>query len=89
MIVLLGAVFSRLTQFPITHLALDGAAAAAIGLSSRWASSWPADPPRALPARRLAATFLAIGMLHWPLIEVVLAGGALSVAVEYVRAGRT
>jgi chromate transporter len=88
-IVLLGALFSRLTQFPTTHLALDGAAAAAIGLSLSMAIVMARRVRRALfPLAVGAATFLAIGIFHWPLLEVVLAGGAVSVAVEYIRSAR-
>ncbi len=85
-IVMLGALFSHLTQFPITHLALDGAAAAAIGLSLSMGIVTARRVRRRLfPLVVLGATFVAIGVFHWPLIEVVLVGGSVSVAVEYVR----
>lgn len=85
-IVILGALFSHLTQFPITHLALDGAAAAAIGLSLSMGIVTARRVRRRLfPLVVLGATFIAIGVFHWPLIGVVLVGGSVSVAVEYVR----
>jgi chromate transporter len=37
----------------------------------------------------LTATFVAVGILHWPLLWVVLVGGSVSVAFEYARLGRT
>jgi chromate transporter len=86
-IVTLGALFSHLTQYPLTHLALDGAAAAAIGLSLSMGIVTARRVHRRLfPLLVLAATFVAIGVFHLPLIEVVLVSGSLSVAVEYVRA---
>jgi chromate transporter len=85
-IVLLGALFSHLTQYPVTHLALDGAAAAAIGLSLSMGIVTARRVRRRLfPLVILSATFVAIGVFHLPLIEVVLVSGTVSVAVEYLR----
>jgi chromate transporter len=85
-IVLIGALFSHLTQYPLTHLALDGAAAAAIGLSLSMGIVTARRVRRRLfPLVVLGATFVAIGVFHLPLIDVVLVSGSVSVAVEYVR----
>lgn len=85
-IVLLGVAFAAITRFGLTHVALDGAAAAAIGLSLYMGVAAARNVPRRLlPFAVMAATFVAVGLLHWPLIWVVLAAGAVSVGLEYVR----
>ncbi|MBU9563612.1 chromate transporter [Burkholderia multivorans] len=88
LIVLFGVAFSTLTRFPLTHVALAGAAAAAIGLSVSMAITAVRRLPRGvLPFAVTAATFVSVAVLHWPLVWTVLIGGALSVAFEYRRAG--
>lgn len=89
LIVGLSAAFTALQRFPATHWALDGAAAAAIGLSLsmgittalRVKRRWP-------PLAIMAATFVAIGPLHLPLVAVVAVAGLGSVGLEYVRLRR-
>ena len=88
-IVLIGMLFDVLTRFPITHLALDGAAAAAIGLSfSMGITAARCVPPGIMPVIVLAATFLVVGILRWPLVWVLLVAGSLSVAIEYAKLAR-
>ena len=88
-IVLLSAVFASLRRYPATHWALDGAAAAAIGLSlSMGITTALRVPRRGVPLAVMAGTFLAIGPLHQPLVLVVLGAGAGSVALEYARLRR-
>ncbi|MBR8140877.1 chromate transporter [Burkholderia latens] len=89
LIVLFGVAFSTLTRFPLTHVALAGAAAAAIGLSISMAiTAVRRLPRRVLPFAVMTLTFVSVAVLHWPLVWTVLIGGALSVALEYRRAGR-
>jgi chromate transporter len=84
-IVLLGVGFASITRFELTHIALDGAAAAAIGLSLYMGIAAAKNVPRRfLPLAIMAATFVAVGILHWPLVWVVIIAGALSVGAEYV-----
>ena len=62
-------------------MALAGAAAAAIGLSlSMGITAARRVPRRVVPMLVMAATFVAIGILHWPLVWVVLAAGSISIA---------
>lgn len=89
LIVGIGAGFASLSRFPAAHRALDGAAAAAIGLSlSMGLTTALRVPRRGLPLTVMAATFLAIGPLHQPLIDVVIGVGLGSVALEYFRLRR-
>lgn len=89
LIVLIGIAFAWLERFPITHVAIDGAAAAAIGLSA-WMGLTAARriPRRVVPLTVLVASFVAVAWLHLPLIWVVLVGGTASVGLEYARLGR-
>jgi chromate transporter len=88
-IVLLGMLFSFVAQYPITRLALAGAAAAAIGLSlSMGITTARRVPPRLISWVVLLVTFVTIGLLHWPLPWVVLVAGSISVAAEYAHLRR-
>ena len=88
-IVLLGVIFSELARFPLTHLALDGATAAAIGLSlSMGIRTVRRVPRRAVPLLILAVTFVTVGILRWPLLWVLVGAGSVGIATEYARLAR-
>ena len=83
-IVGISTIFAALSRFPLTHVALSGAAAAAIGLSlSMGLTAAQRVPRRAFPLAVMAATFVAVAVLQLPLIWTVLVAGSLSVAVSY------
>ncbi len=83
-IVAISTVFTALSGFPLTHVALSGAAAAAIGLSLSMGLTAARRVPRKLfPFAVMAATFVAVALMQWPLIWTVLVAGSLSVAVSY------
>jgi chromate transporter len=86
LMVLLAIAFAWLQRFPVTHLALDGAAAAAIGLSG-WMGITTARrvPRRAIPLAVMAISFVLVAWLRVSLVWVVVLGGAASVALEYIR----
>lgn len=85
-IVLLGVGFAQLTRFPMAHIALSGAASAAIGLSLSMAITAVVRLPRRIfPLALMGTTFIAVGILHWSLVWTVLLCGATGVAVEYWR----
>lgn len=89
LIVGISAVFAALQQAPATHWALDGAAAAAIGLSLSMGITTALRVKRQWrPLAIMAGTFVAIGPLHASLVAVVLGVGAGSVALEYLRLRR-
>ena len=61
-----------------------GAAAAAIGLSlAMGLTAARRVPRRVFPLAIMAATFIAVAILKWPLLWTVLGVGSLSVAVTY------
>jgi chromate transporter len=79
-----------LKPYPITRLALDGAAAAAIGLSLFMGVTLARRVRRrVVPLCVMAATFLAVGVAHLPLFWVVAAGGIVSVAIEFTRLAKS
>ena len=89
LIVGISAAFATLSRFPLTHWALDGAAAAAIGLSfSMGITTALRVPRRAAPLVLMAGTFTAIGPLGLPLLPVVVVAAAASIAIETVRLRR-
>ncbi|MBC8721201.1 chromate transporter [Paraburkholderia sp. 31.1] len=88
-IILLGAFFSAIASFPLTHIALAGAAAGAIGLSLSMAITAARRlPRRVFPYLVLLATFVAAAVFRVSLVWTVLIAGALSVGYEYVREAR-
>ncbi|GAB7538531.1 chromate transporter [Burkholderia sp. 22PA0099] len=83
-IVLLGLLFAEITRFPIAHIALAGAAAAAIGLSLSMAITAARRlPRRVVPYGVFAATFVAVAVFKVPVLWTVLTAGVLNVAYEY------
>ncbi len=83
-IVLLGLLFAEITRFPIAHVALAGAAAAAIGLSLSMAITAAYRlPRRVVPYAVFAATFVAEVVFKVPVLWTVLSAGVLNVGYEY------
>lgn len=83
-IVLIGTLFASLSRFALTHVALDGAAAVAVGLSlSMGIVAARAVPRKLAPMAIMLATFVAIGILRLPLFWTVLGAGLVSVAFAY------
>lgn len=78
------AVYDQIVGRPWIHAALDGAAAAALGLlgvvaikgARRAATQW-------WSVAAMAATFLAVGVMRWPLVTSVVAIAPLSVAAAW------
>jgi chromate transporter len=83
-IVALGVFFASISGFTLTHVALAGAAAAAIGLSlSMCITTIRRLPRRVFPFVMLGATCLAVMVFKLPMLWTVLVLGAISVAHEY------
>jgi chromate transporter len=89
-IVLLAVVFSAIAKFEIVHLVLNGAAAAAIGLSLYMGVGAARRVRQDIfPLLVLVATFVAIGVFHLPLPWVVVVGGAVSISVSFLTDRRS
>ena len=88
-IILLGTLVSALIMHPAAHVLVAGAAAAATGLSLSMGILAATRVRRELiPLALMFGTFLTVGIFRWPLVWVVLVGGGVSVAFEYVRVRR-
>jgi len=88
-VILLASVYDVLDELPYAETALDGVAAAAVGLillivlkGARRA----ARQPFALVA--MLATFVMVGVLHWPMLAVVAVVSPVSVAAAWPRGPR-
>ena len=85
LMVMVGTLFASLQAFDITHIALDGAAAAAVGLSlSLGLTAARRVPRKVIPMAIMVATFVAIGVLHWPLVWAVLVSVFVSIALAHL-----
>ena len=86
-IVLIASAFASISGYELSHVALNGAAAAAIGLSLAMGLTAARRVPRRIfPLSVMVATFIAVTLLHWPLLWTVLGIGSLSVAIAYRQA---
>ncbi len=87
-IVLLSTLFGVVAHYPWTHVVLVGAAAAAVGLSlSMGITTARRVPRRVVPLLIMVATFVAVGLLHWPLLWTVVGFGGISVGMVYRSLG--
>jgi chromate transporter len=85
-VIALASLYDAFAGLGWLHRALDGAAAAAIGLilvlavkgAKRAAQAWTS-------LLLMAATVIAIGILQWPLLPVVVVLALTSVAIAWVR----
>jgi chromate transporter len=81
-------VYERIAGNALVQAAMDGVAAAAIGLllfvGYKGAQRSLQRPAAALV---MAAIIVAVGLLEWPLVPVVLVLAPLSVALAWPRAG--
>ncbi|MCB8882131.1 chromate transporter [Acidisoma cellulosilytica] len=82
--------FASVDRYRIAHQLLDGAAAAAVGLSlSMGITAARRVPRRIFPAVAMATTFAAVAVMHWSLPWVVVIGGTTSIAVSYYQLSRS
>ena len=83
-ILVLGGLYSRYGHYGAVRFILLGLAAAGVGatltMGIRVARRLPRDP---LTAAIAVATFLAVGLLHWPMVPVVAVAVPASIALAY------
>ena len=82
----IASIYSRIREVPFADAAMEGVAAAAIGMLviiiGRGARGFVKDPAALIA---LAATFVAVGVLHWSLPVTVVIVGTASVAAAWFR----
>ena len=82
----LASVYADLIRIPGFHAAMDGIAAAAIGMILRLGMMGGRHSCRKLsPVLMAFAVFAAIGLLKWPMLPVVAVLAPLSVALAWLR----
>jgi chromate transporter len=85
LILVLGVVYGYISGNPAAHLVLSGLAAVGVGatlvLGVRGARQFIRKP---IPVIIAAATFVAVGVLRWPLIPVVLVTVPVSVLLSFI-----
>lgn len=82
LIIGVATLFSALRDYELTHVALTGAGAAAIGLSLLMGITVARRVPRrASPIVVMLATFLAVAIFRLPLIWVVLVASPISIVL--------
>jgi chromate transporter len=84
MILILGSLYTALSAFPLTSKVLGGIAM--VGVASTLVMGL--KTARKLPRRAVSfviagAIFLAIGILHWPLVPVVVASVPASILLSF------
>jgi chromate transporter len=88
LILVIGAVYAHYGDLPMFRRALTGVACAAAGLMMATVAKMaqPLFDDRAVIGPLIAiVTFIAVGILHWPLPLVLLAIVPVSIAVAWVR----
>ena len=79
------SLFAGSTGQPLVHAALEGVAAAAVGLGAAMGFRAARRCAGVLPVLILLGTFVGVGLLHWPMLLVVLPLAPLSVALAWRR----
>jgi chromate transporter len=78
-LVLIATLFASLSKFDLTHIALNGAAAAAIGLSLSMGIVAVKTVPRdVFSFAVMIASFVAIGVMHWSIVWTVIVAAPVS-----------
>lgn len=85
-ILTVGAIYGRVAHYGVLHAALDGVAAAVVGLTlstaisavARGASDW-------VSVAMSGMTVLCVGILGWPILPVILVLAPISVGLALVR----
>jgi len=88
--VFVAILYHYVQDYPVLHACVDGVAAAAVGLNIRLGivgTQRIHRMRRIAPMIAMVATFVAVGVMEWPLVPVVLIIAPLSVAAVWPRKG--
>jgi len=89
LVIAVATLYDEAIKIPGFHSAMDGIAAAAVGMVLRIGTAGASHGCRkAAPAVIAIAVFIAIGILQWPLAPVALVAGPISVALAWPRGSR-
>jgi chromate transporter len=88
-ILLMGFAYQHLYNYPLTHFVLGGVAAAGVGATLAVGIKVTTRLERhVLPFIIAIIIFVVVGLLHWPMVPVVLVAVPLSVGMAYIKARR-
>lgn len=88
-ILLIGGAFATVSAYPAVSVALQGAAAAAVGLSlSMGLRAARRALRRVVPGAVMALSFLGVGVLKLPMLVVVAVLAPISIGLAWRRRGR-
>lgn len=88
-LIALAVALTNLASYAPGRAALDGVAAAAIGLGASMGVRAARNAARGvIPVTVMAATFGMIGLLHWPLVPVVAVAAPLSIGAAIWEGSR-
>jgi chromate transporter len=87
-VIAVGFVYRELFGVPGFSAAMAGIAAVAVGMLLRLGIVFARRVKReVIPGLVMAATFVAVGIMHWPLIVVVAVLAPISIAAAWPRTG--
>ena len=85
-VIAVAVIYNRLVELPGFAAAMTGIATVAVGMIFRLGMASAKDSLRHLPSLLvLAASFIAIGIMQWPLVPVLLVLVPLSIAAAWLR----
>jgi chromate transporter len=86
LVIALASVYNDAIKIPGFHSAMDGIAAAAVGIVMRLGWVGARHGCRKWPQMMVAvAVFIAIGLMQWPLVPVVVVLAPVSVAIAWIQ----
>ena len=87
-VIALATIYARFDTVRALHLVLDGVAAAAVGMNIATGVKAARRSRTLVPAAIAIAVFVAVGILHWPMLAVVACLAPASVILARNAQGR-
>jgi chromate transporter len=87
-ILTLGFLYAQFGDTPVAHAVLAGLAAVGVGMTLTIGVKLARIVRKPVPVLIAAAMFVTVGVLHWPMIPVVLALTPLSIALDWFATRR-
>jgi chromate transporter len=87
-ILVMGILYTRFGASPATHAVLGGLAAVGVGMTLSIGMTVARKVRTLVPIVIASAIFVTVGVLHWPMIPIVLVATPLSIGFEWLTARR-
>jgi len=85
-ILILGYLYRQFGSSPVAHAVLAGLAAVGVGMTLTIGVKLARKVRRPIPIAIAVTLFVTVGVLHWPMIPMVLAMTPLSIGLEHLQA---